>query len=85
MQMQNTKGIQESMYLRRGVKSQMLKKLKQHREMGKEIPKESGRPKKIIDTVVDNLPKETKQENKLEEMGITKVKNNKNSPGKWWG
>jgi len=41
MQMQNTKGIQESMYLRRGVKSQMLKKLKQHREIGKEIPKDT--------------------------------------------
>ena len=28
--------------------------------MLKEIPKEAGRPKKIIDNVVDNLSKETK-------------------------
>jgi len=59
MQMQN-KGIQESMYLRRGVKSQMLKKLKQHREMGKEIPKEQGKRTdiKLSDTAVTKLEKE---------------------------
>jgi hypothetical protein len=74
--MQN-KGIQESVYLRKGIKSQMLKKqLKQPREMGKEISKDT-KFKGNQHTEVNSQQCENtkKQENKLEELGITKVKN----------
>jgi hypothetical protein len=78
MQMQNTKGIQESMFLRKGMKSQMLKK---HREMGKEIPKDTTNTKNKaknkdleIDSAVDFLTKQEKVKDlELSDTAVTKL------------